>query len=145
MHDVVAGAGGVPPATPPPLPGLALTGAEREEISRWLANGVSLRAVSRRLGRAASTVSREVRRHGGRRVYPCVRCRHAGVGADVAAEVCRLATRPALCEAVAAKLALDWAPQQIAGWLRHAYPDDPEMHVSHETIYLSLFVQVAAC
>jgi IS30 family transposase len=52
-----------------------------------------------------------------------------------------LATRRALRQAVAAKLALEWSPQQIAGWLRHVYPDNPEMHVSHETIYLSLFVQ----
>ena len=140
MHYVVAGAGSVPPR-PRRRSRLALTGAEREEISRGLANGASLRAVSRRLGRTASTVSREVRRHGGRRVY-------RGAVADTRAwartrrpKVCRLATRPTLRHAVAAKLALEWAPQHIAGWLRHAYPDDPEMHVSHETICLSLFVQ----
>ena len=54
---------------------------------------------------------------------------------------CRLATYPALRDAVATKLAQKWSPQQIAGWLRRAYPDDPTMRVSHETIYLSLFVQ----
>ena len=140
MHYVVAGAGGIPP----PLrhrSRLSLTGAEREEISRGLANGASLRAVSRGLGRAASTVSREVRRHGGRRQYRASVADTRAWARSRRPKVCRLATRPALREAVAAKLALEWAPQQIAGWLRHAYPDDPEMHVSHETIYLSLFVQ----
>ena len=140
MHYVVAGAGGVPPR-PRRRSRWALTGAEREEISRGLANGASLRAVSRRLGRAASTVSREVRRHGGRRVYRASVADTRAWARSRRPKVCRLATRPALREAVAAKLALEWAPQQIAGWLRHAYPDDPEMHVSHETIYLSLFVQ----
>src|SRR6516162_2801644 len=140
MHYVVAGTGGVPPP-PRRRSRVALTNAEREEISRGLANGASFRAVSRGLGRAASTVSREVRRHGGRRLYRAAVADTRAWAWSRRPKVCRLATRPALREAVAAKLALEWAPQQIAGWLRHAYPDDPEMHVSHETIYLSLFVQ----
>jgi hypothetical protein len=133
----VAGAGGIPPP-PRHRSRLSLTGAEREEISRGLANGASLRAVSRGLGRAASTVSREVRRHGGRRQYRASVADTRAWARSRRPKVCRLATRPALRAAVAAKLALEWAPQQIAGWLRHAYPDDPEMHVSHETIYLTL-------
>src|SRR5262250_2006305 len=140
MHYVVAGAGGVPPP-PRRRSRLALTSAEREEISRGLANGASFRAVSHGLGRAASTVSREVRRHGGRRLYRASVADMRAWARSRRPKVCRLATRPALREAVAAKLALEWAPQQIAGWLRHAYPDNPEMPVSHETIYLSLFVQ----
>ena len=140
MHYVVAGTGGVPPP-PRRRSRLSLTNAEREEISRGLANGASFRAVSRGLGRAASTVSREVRRHGGRRRYRASVADARAWASSRRPKVCRLATRPALREAVAAKLALEWAPQQIAGWLRHPYPDDPEMHVSHETIYLSLFVQ----
>src|SRR5215472_7970918 len=140
MHYVVAGAGGVPPRARR-RSRLALTGAEREEISRGLANGASLRAVSRRLGRAASTVSREVRRYGGRRVYRAAVADTRAWARSRRPKPCRLATRPALREAVATKLAAQWSPQQIAGWLRRAYPDDPEMHVSHETIYLSLFVQ----
>ena len=130
MHYVVAGAGGVPPR-PRRRSRWALTGAEREEISRGLANGASLRAVSRGLGRAASTVSREVRRHGGRRAYRAAVADTRAWARTRRPKVCRLATRPALRDAVAAKLALEWAPQQIAGWLRHAYPDDPEMHVMH--------------
>ncbi len=102
---------------------LALTLSEREAISRGLASGTSVRQISRQLRRAPSTVSREVRRHGRR------------------PKRCRLARHPALRDAVATQLAHAWSPQQIAGWLRQAYPDDPTMHVSHETIYLSLFIQ----
>ena len=88
-----------------------------------------------------STVSREVRRHGGRRRYRAATADAAAWARGRRPKRCRLATYPALRDAVATKLALEWSPQQIAGWLRQAYPDDPTMHVSHETIYLSLFVQ----
>jgi IS30 family transposase len=119
----------------------ALTAAEREEVSRGLAAGESYRQITARLGRAHTTVSREVARNGGPAHY------RAGA-ADVATwrraerpKVARLATRPALRAAVEAKLQRRWSPEQIAHWLRGAYPDDPEMRVSNETIYLSLFVQ----
>ena len=140
VRYVVAGAGGWAPA-PRRRSRLALTLAEREEISRSLAQGESYRAVSRRLGRAASTVSRDVRRHGGRRGYRAAAADTRAWERSRRPKRCRLATRPALREAVATHLAVEWSPQQIAGWLHHAYPDDPEMHVSHETIYRSLFVQ----
>jgi IS30 family transposase len=140
MHYVVAGTGGRPPA-PRRRSRLALTADEREEISRGLASGDSLRAVGRRVGRAPSTVSREVRRHGGRHAYRAAAADARAWARSRRPKPCRLATRRALRQAVAAKLALEWSPQQIAGWLRHVYPDNPEMHVSHETIYLSLFVQ----
>ena len=140
MHYVVAGAGGVAPS-PRHRSRLALTLAEREEISRSVVQGDSCRAMGRRLGRAASTVSREVRRHGGRRGYRAAVADTRAWARSRRPKRCRLATRLALRDAVATKLAVEWSPQQIAGWLRHAYPDDPEMHVSHETIYLSLFVQ----
>ena len=136
----VARTGGIPPPARQ-RSRLALTLTEREAISRGLACGTSVRQISRQLRRAPSTVSREVRRHGGRR-------RYRAATADVVAwargrrpKRCRLATQPALRDAVATKLAQQWSPQQIAGWLRQAYPEDPTMHVSHETIYLSLFVQ----
>ena len=136
----VARTGGIPPPARHRAR-LALTLAEREAISRGLASGTSLRQLSRQLRRAPSTVSREVQRPGGRR-------RYRAAAADVAAwargrrpKRCCLATHSALRDAVATKLAHAWAPQQIAGWLRRAYPNDPTMHVSHETIYLSLFVQ----
>ncbi len=140
MRYVVAGTGGRPPA-PRRRSRLALTADEREEISRGLASGDSLRAVGRRVGRAPSTVSREVRRHGGRHTYRAAAADASAWARSRRPKPCRLASRRELRAAVAAKLALEWSPQQIAGWLRHVYPDNPEMHVSHETIYLSLFVQ----
>ena len=136
----VAETGGVPPS-PRQRSRLALTGAEREEVSRGLAHGRSLRAIGRGLGRAASTVSREVRRHGGRQRYRAADADRRAWRWSRRPKRCRLATYPALRDAVAAQLACEWSPQQIAGWLRQAYPDDPTMHVSYETIYLSLFVQ----
>ena len=102
---------------------------------------MTLRQISRDLGRAPSTVSREVRRHGGPRRYRAANADRRAWARGRRPKRCRLATYPVLRAAVAAKLALEWSPQQIAGWLRQACPDDPTMHVSHETIYLSLFVQ----
>lgn len=136
----VARAGGRAPG-PRRRSRLALTAHEREEISRGLASGDSLRMIGRHLGRAPSTISREVRRHGGSVGYRAARADAQAWDRSRRPKPCRLATRPALRAAVAAKLALEWSPQQIAGWLRRVYPDNPEMHVSHETIYLSLFVQ----
>ena len=140
VHRVVAAHGGVPPRART-RSRCALTVAEREEISRGLANDCSFRRIAGLLGRAPSTVSREVRRHGGR-------TRYRAAAADVRAwdrarrpKRCRLATEPALRRLVAEKLADDWSPQQISGWLRRTLPGDPRLHVSHETIYLSLFVQ----
>ena len=136
----VARTGGIPPPVRHRAR-LALTLAEREVISRGLARGTSLRQISRQLRRAPSTVSREVRRHGGRRWYRAARADAAAWARGRRPKRCRLATHLTLRDAVATKLVQKWSPQQIAGWLRQAYPDDPTMHVSHETIYLSLFVQ----
>ena len=136
----VARTGGIPPPARQ-RSRLALTLPEREAISRGLARGTSVRQISRQLRRAPSTVSREVRRHGGRRWYRAARADAAAWARGRRPKRCRLVTHPPLRDAVATKLAQKWSPQQIAGWLRQAYPDDPTMHVSHETIYLSLFVQ----
>ena len=120
----------------------ALTTTEREEISRGLVRGESLRTIGARLGRAPSTISRELRRNGGRRWYRAMRARDKSAWRRARRpKHCRLATQPRLRRLVAAKLAANWAPQQIAGWLRDTFPSDPEMQVSHETIYLSLYVQ----
>ena len=140
VHYIVAGAGDIPPVSRQRAR-QALTLSEREAISRGVARGVSLRQISRELGRVPSTVSREVRRHGGRRRYRAAAADRRAWACGRRPKRCRLALHPALRDAVAAKLALEWAPQQIAGWLRQAYPTDPTMRVSHETIYLSLFVQ----
>jgi IS30 family transposase len=120
---------------------VALTLAEREEISRGLCCGRSLRSIARRLERAPSTISREVARHPGRRGY---RANHAEYEASLSAlrpKPCRLALNGKLRMLVASKLALEWSPEQISGWLKAQYPDDASMQVSHETIYKSLFVQ----
>ncbi len=140
VFHVVRARGGVPPA-PRCRSKIALTAADREEISRGLATGVSFSQIGLRLGRPTSTVSREVGRHGGRRWY-----RAAVADADtwdraLRPQLCRLAQYPALCARVAEMLEADWSPQQIAGWLKRTHPKDPDMQVSHETIYLSLFVQ----
>jgi len=120
---------------------LALTLREREEISRGISAGIGVRQIAYSLGRAPSTVSREIARHGGLR-------RYRASDADVAAwehtlrpKRCRLASHAKLRAVVADKLALDWSPEQISGWLAVTYPNDDSMRVSHETIYRSLFVQ----
>ena len=118
-----------------------LTMAEREEISRGLAAGQSLRAIAARLGRAASTVSREVSANGGSKRYRAARADRAAWSRAVRPKPCKLAANPVLRDIVEDKLRRRWSPEQIAGWLKVSYPDDPEMQVSHESIYRTLFVQ----
>jgi IS30 family transposase len=118
-----------------------LTVEEREEISRGLATGRSMRSIARQLGRPASTVCREIARNGGVGRY---RAHVADRAADRRArrpKRCRLAANPLLELLVVDKLARWWSPEQIAGWLKAEHPNEPEMWVSHETIYLSLFIQ----
>jgi IS30 family transposase len=120
---------------------LALTLAEREDISRGIASGSSIREIARHVNRAASTVSREVGRHGGR---PAYRAHDADCQAWVSAlrpKRCLLAINRRLRDTVASKLILEWSPEQVSGWLKTEYPKDERMRVSHETIYRSLFVQ----
>ncbi len=120
---------------------LSLTLAEREDISRGIASDSSIREIARLLKRSASTVSREVARHGGR---PAYRAHDADRRAWVSAlrpKRCLLADNRRLRDVVASKLILDWSPEQISGWLKTRYPNNESMHVSHETIYRSLFIQ----
>jgi IS30 family transposase len=114
---------------------------EREEISRGLARKESLGAIGRRLGRAPSTISREIERHGGAAEYRAVEADASAWRRAARPKPCRLAQSPRLCAVVAAKLRAEWSPQQIAAWLVSTYPDEPAMHVSHETIYRTLYVQ----
>jgi IS30 family transposase len=118
-----------------------LTFAEREEISRGLAAGYSLRRIAAGLGRAPSTISREVAANGGARRYRAARADRQAWSRAGRPKPCRLATRPVLRDMVEEKLQRRWSPQQIAGWLKLAFPTSPEMQVSHETIYRTLFVQ----
>jgi IS30 family transposase len=115
--------------------------AEREEISRGLATGESLRSIAASLSRAPSTVSREVSRNGGRRRYRASTANEAAWDRAHRPKICKLVLNPALAYIVAEKLQLEWAPRQIAGWLKRMHPDDENYQVSHETIYLSLFIQ----
>ena len=109
--------------------------AEREEISRGIVVGESFRSMGRRLGRAASTISREVAANGGRRRYRAVRADTAAWDRALRPKASKLAVCERLREVVEGRLELRWSPEQIAGWLPLAFPDDPEMRVSHETIY----------
>ena len=132
--------GGIRPV-PRRRSGRALSLAEREEISRGMATGASLRAVAARLGRAPSTVSRELRRNGGRRRYRAAAADKRAWDRALRPKPCRLAGCGELRRIVASRLEENWSPEQIAGWLKRAYPDDEAYRVSHETIYRSLFVQ----
>jgi IS30 family transposase len=140
IHGMLEATGGFSPTQRRRRRG-ALTPAEREEISRGLATGESLRAIARRLGRPASTVCREVNRNGGRRNYRATRADERAWEKARRLKRCLLATNERLRDMVARKLREDWSPQQISGWLKREYPDDEVMHISHETIYRTLFVQ----
>ena len=120
---------------------LRLSSAEREEISRGLAAGESIRSIASRLGRAPSTVSREVSVNGGARRYRACTADRAAVRRARRPKASKLATCQRLRLVVEEKLEERWSPEQISGWLDRHFPHDPEMHVSHETIYMSLFVQ----
>ena len=120
---------------------LALTVVEREDISRGLASGSSIRDIAKGLERAASTVSREVARHGGRPEYRANEADQRAWDSALRPKRCLLAIHVRLRKMVARKLILDWSPEQISGWLKIPYPDDESMRVSHETIYRSLFIQ----
>lgn len=115
--------------------------ADREEISRGIAAGNSLRSIAAQLRRAPSTISRELRRNGGHRRYRAAAADKRAWDRALRPKTCKLARHEELRQLVAAKLEDNWSPEQIAGWLKHTYPDDEAYQVSHETIYRSLFVQ----
>ena len=119
----------------------ALTLAEREEISRGVVAGQSIRAIAASLARAPSTVSREINRNGGRGHYRANKADQAAWDRAHRRKRCKLVENRTLARIVAKKLQLNWAPEQIAGWLKRTYPDDERYQVSHETIYRSLFIQ----
>ena len=120
---------------------LALTLAQREEISRGVVAGGSIRSMAKTLGRAPSTISRELRRNGGQRGYRASEAEQAAWDRARRPKICKLARNRALARIVARKLQLEWSPEQIAGWLKRTYPADEHYQVSPETIYRSLFIQ----
>lgn len=120
---------------------LALTLAEREEISRALASGHSIRSIASLIERAPSTISREIQRNGGHSCYRASQADQAAWDRARRPKSCRLAENRTLARIVATKLQLMWSPEQIAGWLKRTYPDGENDKVSYETIYRSLFIQ----
>jgi IS30 family transposase len=137
---LLAQRGGIAPATRHRSQ-RTLTLAEREDISRGIASGSSIREIARGLQRPASTVSREVARHGGRLQYRASEADQQTWKSALRPKICLLASHRKLRLIVASKLILDWSPEQISGWLKRRYPSNESMRVSHETIYRSLFIQ----
>jgi transposase, IS30 family len=140
VRGIFERAGGFRPAHRSRSP-IALTLTEREEISRSVAEGQSIRSTAARLGRAPSTVSREIRRNGGQEIYRATEADHAAWDRALRPKCCKLAENRDLAQIVTDKLRLLWSPEQIAGWLKHAHPHDENYRVSHETIYRTLFIQ----
>jgi IS30 family transposase len=144
IHGVLSSNGGfIPPIRKRSR--WALTLGEREEISRGMATALSIRQIAAMLGRAPSTVSREIHRHGGAHTYRAAEADAQAWKHTRRPKSCRLATSPMLQRIVASKLALEWSPEQIAGWLKLEFPGQNTMRVSHETIYRSLFIQARGC
>jgi IS30 family transposase len=128
----------------PPRRGRAqrsLSLAEREEISRGVVAGKSIRSIAASLKRAPSTISRELRRNGGRQGYRASQADQAAWDRACRPKPCKLGLHPSLARRVASKLKRRWSPEQIAGWLRRTSPNDPTRQVSHETIYRTLYIQ----
>jgi IS30 family transposase len=140
IRGVLARSGGIRPA-PRRRSCRALTLAEREEISRSVVAGHSIRSVAVSLGRAPSTISRELRRNGGRQAYRAGQADEAAWTRARRPKRCKLVRNRALARLVAEKLQLEWSPEQIAGRLKHRFPHDERYQVSPETIYRSLFIQ----
>ena len=140
IHSVLRSTGGFRPSTRR-RSRLALSLSEREEISRGLAEGRSMRTIASLIQRAPSTVSREIGRHHGRARYRAAAADRRAWNSGLRPKRCRLAIHRRLQKIVAEKLSLNWSPEQISGWLKWQYLDDTEMRISHETIYRSLFIQ----
>lgn len=140
IQKILMATGGIRPAVRK-RSRLALSLAEREEISRGLVTGFSLRSIADRLKRSPSTVSREVNRNGGRRGYRAVKADKRAWEEALRPKACKLVLNDGLRQAVIRKLKRYWSPQQIAGWLKREYANSKAMNVSHETIYRSLYVQ----
>lgn len=120
---------------------LALSLTERETISRGIAAGQSMRTIASELNRAPSTISREIKRNGSTGQYRATHADQSAWDRACRPKPCKLSLSPSLCRIVVVKLQSNWSPQQIAGWLKREHPEDKSKHVSHETIYRSLFVQ----
>lgn len=140
IQPILAATGGIRPA-PRRRSRWALTLAEREEISRAVVTGHSIRSIAVQLGRAPSTISREINRNGGQACYRASQADQSAWDRGRRPKTGKLAQNRALARIVAGKLQRRWSPEQVAGWLKRTYPDDTSLQVSPETIYRSLFIQ----
>ncbi|RGE44772.1 IS30 family transposase [Comamonas testosteroni] len=140
IYNILSSTGGIRPPVRH-RSRVALSLVDREEISRALAAGESIRCIARRLKRPASTISRELHRNGGKICYRAAKADEMAWQRGLRPKECKLARNPVLAQIVATKLQSQWSPEQIAGWLKRTYPDDKELQVSHEAIYRTLFVQ----
>ena len=140
VQGILSQTGGIRPV-PRSRSRLTLTLAEREEISRGVVAGQSFQSIAASLGRAPSTISREIKRNGSRRHYRANKADQAAWDRAHRPKTCKLVENRALARIVASKLKQRWSPEQIAGWLKKTYPEDENYQVSHEIIYRSLYVQ----
>ena len=139
IKGIIAKTGGIRPQEKT-RSALCLTPQEREEIFRGLSSQLSIRQIAKQLNRSPSTVSREVNRNGGRKLYRANKADNAAWERAKRPKPCKLLLNKALAKLVAMKLNRSWSPQQIAGWLMRTY-SNKDIHVSHETIYKTLYVQ----
>jgi IS30 family transposase len=139
IQGIIAKTGGIRPQEKT-RSALCLTSQEREEISRGLSSQLSIRQIAEQLNRSPSTVSREVNRNGGRKLYRANKADTAAWERAKRPKTCKLLLNKVLAKLVAMKLNRSWSPQQIAGWLMRTY-SNKDLHVSHETIYKTLYVQ----
>jgi IS30 family transposase len=140
IQGILAATGGIRPA-PRRRSRWALTLAEREEISRAVVTGHSIRSIAVQLGRAPCTISREIKRNGGQACYRASQADQSAWDRGGRPKTGKLAANRTLARIVAGKLQRRWSPEQVAGWLKRTYPDDTSRQVSPETIYRSLFIQ----
>jgi IS30 family transposase len=140
VERIIRESGGI---RPPPRhrSSRSLSLAEREEISRGVVVGQSLRLIATKLNRSPSTISREIQRNGGLSEYRASQADKAAWERAQRPKVCKLVENRSLARMVAKKLQLEWSPEQIAGWLKDTFPNDEDNQVSHETIYRSLYIQ----
>ena len=140
IEGIISKSGGIRPA-PRLRSSRCLSLSEREDISRGIVKGQSIRFIATSLNRAPSTISREINRNGGLNKYRASQADKAAWDRAHRPKICKLVEHRSLAYIVARKLKLDWSPEQIAGWLKQTYPDNENYQVSHETIYRSLYIQ----
>ena len=140
IYGILSPTGGIRPLDRKRSP-KALSLVEREEISRGIVSGLSIRTIASKLGRSPSTISREIKRNGGYKYYRAASADEVAWDKSKRPKLCKLACSRTLRLNVAKKLQQQWSPEQVARWLKLEYPKEEHNRVSHETIYKSLYIQ----